>query len=264
MFARATVKRRSPSSARGQARGLSPVSSRFYFGCYTLWIGETDLNPIVIAVDIGSSGIKALAFDLRANPVSGIEARAAFSLIGGRFEFAALRSAVERALDDLHGQVCDLEVIGVGFGSFASSLVALDKNGATLEPSLSYADTRSAIQLEAWRDDATLTQRTGCPPYTSFWTAQIAWWLALSARPSKFLTVTDALFAGWFGFGQVRCSLSAAAWTGLLNRSSQTWDRVCLERLGIGLEHLLPVEDHPAHTGLLGEFLLQRIATARR
>jgi gluconokinase len=145
-------------------------------------------------------------------------------------------------------------VIGVGFGSFASSLVALDANGAILEPSLSYADTRSAVQLEAWRDDSTLIQRTGCPPYTSFWTAQIAWWLALSARPSKFLTVTDALFAGWFGFEQVRCSLSAAAWTGLLNRRSQTWDRACLERLGIGLEHLLPVEDHPAHTGLLGEF----------
>jgi gluconokinase len=212
------------------------------------------LNQIVIAMDIGSSGIKALGFDARANPVPGVGARAAFSLSNGTFDFAALQTAVASVLDEVHAQVPDLEVIGVGFGSFASSLVALDKNGAILEPSLSYADTRSAAQLEIWRDDATLIQRMGCPPYTSFWTAQIAWWLLSNPRPSRFLTVTDALFADWFGLETVRCSLSAAAWTGLLNRQMQTWDTQCLERLGIRTELLLSVEDHPVHTGLLPNF----------
>ena len=165
------------------------------------------LNEVVIAVDIGSSGIKALGFDLRAQPVPGVGARAAFALSNGAFDFGVLKSSVESVLDEIYAQTNQLEVLGVGFGSFASSLIALNQNGTVLEPSLSYADTRSAAQLEGWHGDATLTQRTGCPPYTSFWTAQIAWWLASNARPSRFVTVTDALFAGWFSLEQVRCSL---------------------------------------------------------
>jgi gluconokinase len=215
------------------------------------------LKQIVIAVDIGSSGIKALAFDLRADPVPGLEARAVFSLTGGRFEFAALKNTVESVLDKVHAQSPQLEVLGVGFGSFASSLVALDEHGTVMGPSLSYADTRSAAQLHRWRNDAPLIERTGCPPYTSFWTAQIAWWLENQPKPARFLTVTDALFAAWFGLGSVRCSLSAAAWTGLLNRHSKTWDEACLERLGLRNEDLLPVEDHPAHTDLLPGFALR-------
>ena len=211
------------------------------------------MSAVVIAVDIGSSGIKALGYDTAARAVPGLAARAAFS-VGGEFDFSALATAVESVLDEIHAQTRGREVLAVGFGSFASSLVALGADDQPLEPSLTYADTRSAGYLEAWRGDAGLLERTGCPAYTSFWTAQIAWWLARKSRPAKFVTVTDALFARFFGLGQVRCTLSAAAWTGLLNRHTLTWDAASLERLRIGAAQLLPVEAHPAHTGLRAVF----------
>ncbi|NJK44905.1 MAG: hypothetical protein HC933_11985 [Pleurocapsa sp. SU_196_0] len=72
--------------------------------------------------------------------------------------------------------------------------------------------------------------------------------------PAKFVTVTDALFADWFGLEAVRTSLSAAAWTGLLNRHHLTWDAASLERLGLGTSHLLTVAEEPAHTGLRAPF----------
>jgi gluconokinase len=211
------------------------------------------LNEIVIAVDIGSSGIKALAFDTHARAVPGVMARAAIS-IGGELDFTALRNDVESVLDDIHAQTRGFEVLAVGFGSFASSLVALDANARPLEPSLTYADTRSAAFCAPWRADDGLLERTGCPPYTSFWTAQVAWWLEHHPLPAKFVTVTDALFADWFRLETVRTSLSAAAWTGLLHRHHLTWDASSLERLGVGAAHLLTVAEHPAHTGLRPPF----------
>ena len=211
------------------------------------------MSGVVIAVDIGSSGIKALGYDTSARAVPGLAARAAF-LVGGEFDFSALATAVESVLDEIHARAQGHEILAVGFGSFASSLVALDSDDQPLEPSLTYADTRSAGFLENWRNEAGLLERTGCPAYTSFWTAQIAWWLATHPHPAKFVTVTDALFARYFGLEHVRCTLSAAAWTGLLNRHTQTWDVACLERLGIDAAQLLPVEAHPAHTGLRAAF----------
>ncbi len=211
------------------------------------------MSAIVIAVDIGSSGIKALGYDTAARAVPGLSARAAFS-VGGEFDFLALAATVESVLDAIHPQTQGHEILAVGFGSFASSLVALGADDQPLEPSLTYADTRSAGFLANWRGDTALLERTGCPAYTSFWTAQIAWWLETHPHPAKFVTVTDALLARYFGLEYVRCTLSAAAWTGLLNRHTQTWDAACLERLGIGAAQLLPVEAHPAHTGLRAAF----------
>ncbi len=211
------------------------------------------MSAVVIAVDIGSSGIKALGYDTAARVVPGLSARAAFS-VGGEFDFSALATAVESVLDEIHAQTLGHEVLAVGFGSFASSLVALGADDQPLEPSLTYADTRSADHLAPWRSDKGLLERTGCPAYTSFWTAQIAWWLETRPCPAKFVTVTDALFARYFGLEHVRCTLSAAAWTGLLNRHTQTWDAACLERLGIGAVQLVPVEAHPAHRGLRAAF----------
>ncbi|NJK44906.1 MAG: hypothetical protein HC933_11990 [Pleurocapsa sp. SU_196_0] len=112
-----------------------------------------------------SSGIKALAFDTQAQAVPGVMARAAI-FISGELDFAALRSVVESVLDDIHAQIRGFQVLALGFGSFASSLVALDANARPFEPSLTYADTRSAAFCESWRADDTLLERTGCPPYT--------------------------------------------------------------------------------------------------
>ena len=211
------------------------------------------MSEIVIAVDIGSSGIKALGYDTAARAVPGLNARAAFS-VSGEFDFSALAATVESVLDKIYMQTQGHEILAVGFGSFASSLVALGADDQSLEPSLTYADTRSAGFLESWRGDIGLLERTGCPAYTSFWTAQIAWWLETRPYPAKFVTVTDALFARYFGLGNVRCTLSAAAWTGLLNRHTLTWDSLSLERLGIDAAQFLQIEAHPAHAGLRAAF----------
>ena len=225
-------------------------------------MSDQSKKPVVVALDVGSSGIKALGFDLEARAVPGLEARAAFSLElttggGSEVNLGRLESTVENVLDELHAKLEGFRVLGVGLASFVSSLVAVGADGRAIRPALSYGDTRSARFVADLREDVELVERTGCPAYSSLWAAQIPWWLAAhpGARLTKWMTVPDWLFVRWFGLERVRTSYSLAAWTGMLDRKTLEWDRVNLARLNLSSDAFLPLADHDAaHAGLLEPF----------
>jgi gluconokinase len=219
-------------------------------------------KPVVVALDVGSSGIKALGFDLEARAVPGLEARTAFALElttdgGSEVNLLRLEKAVGNVLDELHARLEGFTVLGVGLASFVSSLVALGVDGQALQPALSYADTRSVRFVADLREDTELLERTGCPAYSSLWAAQIPWWLAThpGAKVAKWMTVPDWLFSRWFGLEQISTSYSLAAWTGMLDRKKLEWDRVNLARLKRSSDAFLPLADFDtAHVGLLEPF----------
>ena len=225
-------------------------------------MSEESKKPVVVALDVGSSGIKALGFDLEARAVPGLEARTAFALElttdgGSEVNLSRLEDAVGNVLDELHARLEGFTVLGVGLASFVSSLVAVGADGRALEPTLSYADTRSARFVAGLREDAELVERTGCPAYSSLWAAQIPWWLAAhpGANVARWITVPDWLFSRWFGLEQTRTSFSLAAWTGMLDRKTLGWDAVNLARLNLSSDAFLPLADHDAaQVGLLEPF----------
>ena len=209
----------------------------------------------VIALDIGSSGIKAIAFDLQAHAVPGLLARAPFALEvthdgGSEINLPRLEQSVCDVMDELHAKLGRHEVLAVALTGFAPSLVALDAEARAIAPALSYADTRSFDFALAHNDpalnDPNLTDRTGHPAHPSLWSAQIPWWLARHPEIDvrHWLTVPDYILSRWFGLEQLRTTYSLAAWTGMLDRHNLEWDRPSLERLKLEASNFLPLADH--------------------
>ena len=214
-------------------------------------------QPIVIALDIGSSGIKAIAFDLQAHAVPGLLARAPFALEvthdgGSEINLPRLEQAVCKVMDELHAKLGRCEVLAVALTGFAPSLVALDAEARAIAPALSYADTRSFDFASALNNqnlhDQNLTDRTGHPAHPSLWSAQIPWWMAQHPEIDvrHWLTVPDYILSRWFGLEHLKTTYSLAAWTGMLDRHNLEWDRQSLERLKLETSKFLPLADHDA------------------
>ena len=93
-------------------------------------------SPYVLAVDIGSSSVKAGLFDALARSVPGIEASIAHAQTvasDGTSEEAVddIRTATEQAIDSVLEKAAALagEIIGVGFDCMASTVVGVDSSG---------------------------------------------------------------------------------------------------------------------------------------
>lgn len=200
------------------------------------------METVVLALDIGSSSAKALAYDLRGRSVRGLESRSVFGLDygpggEGEIDLPKLVGAVEAALEGLLGQLGGRRVAAVSISSLVSSLVPLDAHDQPLEPVLSYADARSA----AWAERVPPSlERTGCPKGSAYWPAQIAWWRSAhpnrAERVRRWVSVCDYLYLRWFG--GYCTSYGLAAWTGLLDRHTLQWDAPLLDWLELSPDQL--------------------------
>lgn len=202
--------------------------------------------PVVLALDIGSSGVKGAAFDTLGRTLSGLEAQEDVSLqygAGGAAEvpLGAFTAAVETVLDRLHKRLGPRPVIGVALTSIASSLVALNENGEPIAPTLSYADTRAAGEVEAVRR-ADLLSEVGCPAFSAYWPAQVRWWQAHHGPAAQFCNLPDLLLRHWTG--EFVTSYSLASWTGMLDRYSLNWNAAALAVAGLSAAQLPTLVDY--------------------
>ncbi|GEM46747.1 gluconokinase [Deinococcus cellulosilyticus] len=214
-------------------------------------------EPIVLSIDIGSSSVKGLAYDQNGQALPGIRARVSCGLShsddgGAEANLARITQAVDQVLDALHVRSGSREVLGVAFTSIASSLVALDRHQQPVLPVLTYADTRSVPALGQLQPDPGRVNRTGCPDYTAYWTAQIPWWRsAFGMEATTWCNIADHVLWRYFG-GTVRTSYSLASWTGLLNRHLLRWDPDLLNQLHLSEDQLPLLDDHTAAHRHLG------------
>ena len=186
----------------------------------------------VLALDIGSSSVRAQRFDGRAEADG--ELRQEEYDTDDPAEVAA---AVRRVLG---GREPD------GTSCFAHSLVALDEDWNALTPILGWRDTRSAGAAEwlARRLDAeALHARTGAFLHSSFWPAKLAW-LAESEHES-FRRAAHFVSFGDYLRGEPETSLGMASTSGLLDLTTLDWDEELLATLGIDRERLPRIADVP-------------------
>ena len=118
----------------------------------------------MLALDVGSSSVRAQRFDKRGEPAG--EVRQEEYEADDPNEVAA---AVHRVLSDEEPDATSC---------FAHSLVAVDEDWNALTPILGWRDTRSAGAAEwlARRLDADAVHaRTGAFLHPSFWPAKLAW-----------------------------------------------------------------------------------------
>ena len=118
----------------------------------------------VLALDVGSSSVRAQRFDARAEPAGELR-REEY----GADEPAEVAAAVRRALADEEPDA---------ISCFAHSVVAVDKDWNALTPILGWRDTRTAAAAERLArrlDAAGVHTRTGAFLHPSFWPAKLAW-----------------------------------------------------------------------------------------
>ena len=209
-------------------------------------------SPFVLAVDIGSSSVKVGLFDALARSVPGIEESVPHSqtvATDGTSEEDAdqIRNAVEQAIDRVLAKAGGLAsgITGVGFDSMASTILGVDAAGDPVTPVYTYADTRSAPDVERLRNEINVPivyDRTGVMQHTSYVPGRIRWLRRtrpeIAARVAKYVDVSTYLFSRWFGRGDVKASYCVSSWSGMLNRHEMCWDAGLLGRLGIAEENL--------------------------
>ena len=186
----------------------------------------------VLALDVGSSSVRAQRFDEQGEPVDELRQER----YDGRDpdEIAALSRKV------LDGAEPD------GISSFGHSLIPLDGKGKPLTELLGWRDTRSADAAEWLRrrlDNDAVHARTGAYLHPAFWPAKLAWLAEtqpdLFRQAERFVSFADYLR------GRPVTSASIASGTGLLDLTTSRWDEELLAALGIAEERLPELADIP-------------------
>jgi gluconokinase len=197
----------------------------------------------VLALDVGSSSVRAQRFDEHAKPVDGLRQE--------RYAGDDPDEIVRLVRAAVGGR--DAGADAVGCSSFGHSLVALDAAGRPLTPLLGWRDTRSAaaaIRLRERVDPAAVRARTGAYLHPSFWPAKLAW--LAEAEPevfrsaARFVSFADYLYAQLHE-AEPASSSSMASGTGLLDLSTGSWDAELLDVLGVDEGRLPAISNEPQH-----------------
>jgi len=223
--------------------------------------------PLILALDIGTSSVRALLFDAQVRQVQIPLARRENQLHvsqDGTSELDpdqllnALWACVDECLQSA-GRLGE-QIGGVAVSTFVSSLMGMDRDGNPVSPLMTYADTRPAADVESLKirlDENELHDRTGTHLHAGYLPARFVWigrvhpeWLA---RARHWISIGEYLM--WKLFGSLSVSYSVASWTGLLDRRRLVWDKALLDLLPVDQSSLSPLVDiDQPQQGLQSEF----------
>ena len=209
-------------------------------------------EPLVLALDIGSSSVRSALFDEKARLLPRSRASEVYRLRhsadhAAELDAALLLRATRKCLQQTRRLTKSPLPIIAGSG-FWHSLLGLDRAGKPLTPIYTWADSRcapDAAQLREKLDERVIQKRTGCMLRASFWPAKLLW--LRRTQPKLFRRVTRWVApAEWIFeeiFGVRACSHSMASGTGLYDFAARNWDGELLEIVGLTNSQLNPLRD---------------------
>ncbi|BDI30213.1 gluconate kinase [Capsulimonas corticalis] len=223
---------------------------------------------IILALDMGTSSVRAMLFDRRGRELPGHEQQMPYvqqTTSDGGVETDA-ESLIERTVECIRrlmrgaDKETKAKIAGVGISCFWHSLVGVGEDNRAVTPVYSWADMRSAPYVAKLRETLDADDyhgRTGCVLHPSFWPAKLLWHAA--AHPEQADKVTRWMSFGEYLalrlFGSATCSISMASATGLFNQHTTDWDGATLAALPIRHEQLNPLGDLSAtQSGIVAEF----------
>lgn len=227
----------------------------------------TALDPLILAIDVGTSSARAIVYDAHGRRVSGWEVHRPYSVVttqdgGVVIDADMLVDLVVDCLDTLVKDVqsSSREIAAVACDTFWHSLMALGRDGRPLTPVLTWADTRSAaaaLELRSRLDGPAVHARTGAELHPSYPPAKLLWACqsdpSLVDRVASWLSFAEYLYLRFFG--ELRVSISMASATGMFDQNSCCWDQGVLDALPLRVEQLSPLADFShAMSGLQSEY----------
>ncbi len=197
---------------------------------------------MILALDIGSSSVRAALYDENANEIPRTSIKIERSLkvaANGAAEIDAdeFVTQVEAAIDALLSKTSrDIEY--VASCSFWHSLVGIDDRGKTTTKILTWADRRSweySAVLKDRFDEREVHNRTGAHFHSSFWPAKLLWLRngsrAIFDGTSRWLSPGDLITERFCG--EAVTSVSMASGTGIFDQRKCDWDPELLRSLKI-------------------------------
>ena len=213
--------------------------------------------PLVLALDVGTSGLRAFLFDARARPIRSCIAhsdRAVRTSADGEATLdaseraSAAIGAIDRVVDRAGKRAG--EIAAVATSTFWHSLVGIDTTGKPTTRVLTWADTRARRAAQGLRrelDEDALHARTGCRVHASYLPAKLRY--LREAEPDAYRRTACWLSFGEYLylrlFGERRAGHGMASASGLYDQRARDWDDALLARLEVSRERLSPIDDAP-------------------
>ncbi len=206
-------------------------------------------SPILLALDVGTSGVRASLFDEDGNEVPGqsvrINSTSSVLAESGAINADVLVDQVTQAIDALFSSLyqTNTSIELVAISCFWHSLMGVDEGGKPTTPLFGWSDIRSKRQVQQLKnelDEAKFHARTGCRFHPSYWPAKL-----LRLREDE-----PHVFRGtrkWISFadylmlllvGDTATSVSMASGTGVMDQRTCEWDSELLAAIGINAEQL--------------------------
>jgi gluconokinase len=176
----------------------------------------------IVALDVGSSSVRAIAYDENGEPEPG-DAHLAYATADADQLVDACRAVL--------AQVGEGDALALS--CFWHSLLPLDEHERPLSPVLTWRVVTGeppALDHEAYH------RRTGCFLHPSFWPAKLG---GLSA--ARYVSFADYLLLRLTG--ELVTSVSMASGTGVFDPNRLEWDGETLDAVGVDASKLAPISD---------------------
>ena len=183
----------------------------------------------IVALDVGSSSVRAVAFDESGAAEPG-DAHVPYDDLDADRLVDACRAVLAQV-----GEGDELAI-----SCFWHSLVPVDAHDRPLTPVLTWRDLGGELPS---LDAAAYHARTGCFLHPAYWPAKVARLRDAGIEPARYLSFGDYLLLRLAG--EARTSVSAASGTGLFDPNARDWDDETLDACGIDRRLLPPVGDDP-------------------
>ncbi|WKN32331.1 gluconokinase [Porifericola rhodea] len=208
-------------------------------------MADTDQDNIIIGLDVGTTGVKVLAANARAEVLAVAEAtyelhqpQAGYREQDPESLLQITEDTLKKVLDNIDGTVR-----AISFGAAMHSLIAIDKNGRPLTPAIIWADVRSAsaaAKLRQTEEGRQIYAASGAPIHAMLPLCKVAWLRDhqnnIFKQAYKFISLKEYMIARWCGKYVVDYAIAGAS--GFWNKNTKSWNTVALQWTGIG-EHQL-------------------------
>lgn len=213
--------------------------------------------PLVLALDIGSSGLRVFIFDARGRPIARCIAHAdrpvrvsadGEATVDAEERVRAACELIDAVLTTA-GRRAD-EIAAVAVSTFWHSVLGVDAAGRATTRVLTWADTRARGAAAALRrevDPVATHARTGCVLHASYLPAKLRWIREHEpesyARTKWWMSLGEYFYLRVLGARQAGHGMASA--TGLYDQRARRWDRPLLAHLVVAEATLSPIDDTP-------------------
>lgn len=218
------------------------------------------VRRVVLGLDLGTSGVKAVLVDETGSVVA--RAERGYALDSPRPGWAetepdAWERAAREAVGQVVGQVDDARVVAIGLDGQMHGTVLVDEHGEPVRPAVLWPDGRASEELAAWTELPADRLRVLGNPLAPGMTGPVLAWLARHEPDVVARAVRVLLPKDWLRSRLVPDSLvtdpSDASATLLWDLQRDAWSEEAVDAAGIRRDLLPEVVDSRAVVGRLTE-----------